>query len=116
MINDFSNFVKSELQHYYRPVELAAIKKRIGILIDEVYFEDSEEFEVIFDFNKTKEELYQLNKEKAEELARLFDRSPVKFILKDKDRVIVRENLKRECRKDGIAIIQNLKGILRGEK
>ena len=115
MINDFFTYVKDELRHYYRPVEIAAIKKRINILIDEVYFKDPEENEIIFDFTKSKDELFEINRDKAEELARKFDRSPAKIILKGNDKKILRENIKRECLIDGIAIIQNLKEILRGE-
>ncbi|ACL69116.1 hypothetical protein [Halothermothrix orenii] len=114
MVDDFFNYVKDELHYYYRPTELAAIKKRIHILIDEVYFNDPDN-DIIFDFTKSKDELYQLNREKAEELARLFDRSPARLILKGKDREIIRENLKRECLLDGIVIIQSLKEIIRGE-
>lgn len=95
---------------FYKANEVKAIRKRIYKLLDQVYFPGPAK-KIIFDSSLSIDKLYQLNKEKAEELARLFDKSPAILILRKADRGIMRWNLKRENLIQGINIIQDMKGI-----
>jgi hypothetical protein len=96
---------------FYKPTEIKAIRERINKLLNQVYFPGPDN-KIIFDKNMQTSKIYQLNKQLAEKLVKLFDKSPAKLILKKEDREVMRFNLKRTNLLYGIKIIQDLKGII----